>query len=624
MKTTTDTIQNVPFRVIGHSPLNPRSNFNQDTIEELAQSIASKGILQNLVVRPVKANKNGKDYEIIAGERRLRAVEHLVNNDLAGGDFSIPVRVQDCDDLDFLRLSTIENVQREDIHPLDEANAYLALRTAGDSAEAIGRLIGKTKRHVELRLQLTENLEPGVKKAFAKNDVSLAMARVLATVSTKRQKVALKEVKRGAYHTAEDLKDDVYDKMYKTSVAFFPLEQYKGIIVPDEDDPKYSYFDDTDQFLELQNQAIEAKKKQLAKKYTDVLFFGRREYFHRYEYEETKDPKRAIAVIEVEYSGAVEVTEGLAKKIEKASTGGATNKKDDKPKATVDWTKKHLAHVKNVKTRALQTAIANSNETAMRLCCFALMGGDYHCHIKPDAHAAIDHVLSVGVKERLESFRGHFGKQIGKESSGATYPLALADTGGYHDMAGLGELKAYKKIEALKPAELQMLFTSLVAARCGTFTGYEGKLGDRDLAVHLAGTLNVDLRQTWQLDTEYLDGCNKLALLAIINDLGIVKEFGAKGVTKLTLKALREGILSHVQKAKNFDAYIPPSARFGSYGALMTLAQHNIGNQLEAEKKPEKKAKAKVKPAAKKAKPKTAAPKKATKNKARKNKSKNK
>ena len=172
-------------------------------------------MLQNLVVRPVKKPKNGKLYEIIAGERRFRAVEHLVQEGQTDDNFLMPVRVQDCNDLDFLRLSMIENVQREDIHPLDEAMAYAALKKAGDTAEQISGLIGKTKRHVELRIQLVENLEPSARKAFEKDAVTLAMARVLATVSTKRQKVAVKEIKKGYHRTAEQLKDFVYRDMYK-------------------------------------------------------------------------------------------------------------------------------------------------------------------------------------------------------------------------------------------------------------------------------------------------------------------------------------------------------------------------------------------------------------------------
>ena len=94
------------------NPFQPREDFNPQSIEELAQSIREKGVIQPLLVR-----RRGDDYELIAGERRLRAANSL-------GLKEIPIIVRDVTDQDSLELALIENIQREGLNPIEEAHAY--------------------------------------------------------------------------------------------------------------------------------------------------------------------------------------------------------------------------------------------------------------------------------------------------------------------------------------------------------------------------------------------------------------------------------------------------------------------------------------------------------------------
>jgi ParB/RepB/Spo0J family partition protein len=136
----------VPLDHIEANPQQPRLAFDQATLEELAASIREHGVLQPILVRPVGPNT----YQLIAGERRLRASK------LAGLD-SIPALIEEIDDDTALEISIIENLQREDISPLDEAALYDRMVSEhGYSIRKLADKLGKDKGYVENRLRLAD------------------------------------------------------------------------------------------------------------------------------------------------------------------------------------------------------------------------------------------------------------------------------------------------------------------------------------------------------------------------------------------------------------------------------------------------------------------------------------
>jgi ParB/RepB/Spo0J family partition protein len=136
----------VPLDHIEANPQQPRLAFDQDTLDELAASIREHGVLQPILVRPVGPNT----YQLIAGERRLRASK------LAGLD-SIPALIEEIDDDTALEISIIENLQREDISPLDEAAMYDRMVSEhGYSIRKLADKLGKDKGYVENRLRLAD------------------------------------------------------------------------------------------------------------------------------------------------------------------------------------------------------------------------------------------------------------------------------------------------------------------------------------------------------------------------------------------------------------------------------------------------------------------------------------
>ena len=163
---------------------NPRTTFDQAALDDLAASIRQHGVLQPVVVRP---NQTGTGYELIAGGRRLRAaaLAQLV---------AITARIVTLDDQAAHEAAIIENLQREDVHPLDEAEAYERVMALDPliTADAVAAKVGKSATYVYRRLTLLRLL-PDVREAFRQDVITAAHAERLATVPNDRQMEAFEQ-----------------------------------------------------------------------------------------------------------------------------------------------------------------------------------------------------------------------------------------------------------------------------------------------------------------------------------------------------------------------------------------------------------------------------------------------
>jgi ParB family transcriptional regulator, chromosome partitioning protein len=160
----------VPIEFLKPNPRNPRRAFSETELAELASSIKQHGVIQPIIVRPVKGTHDR--FEIIAGERRWRASQ-------AAGLHEVPIVPVDVSDSDALELAIIENVQREDLNALEEAQGYHALadefkRTPDD----IARIVGKSRSHVANMMRLTK-LPAEVQALIASGKLSAGHARAL-------------------------------------------------------------------------------------------------------------------------------------------------------------------------------------------------------------------------------------------------------------------------------------------------------------------------------------------------------------------------------------------------------------------------------------------------------------
>ena len=162
----------IPIEQIEPNPEQPRRDFDLEPLQELAESIRERGILQPLLVREIPEKSN--TYQIIAGERRWRAAQMAQLHE-------VPVILRDFTDEEVLEVAIIENVQREDLNPVDEANGYRQLvERFGHTQEHLAKALGKSRSHVANLMRLLQ-LPEDVQRLLRDGKISSGHARALIT-----------------------------------------------------------------------------------------------------------------------------------------------------------------------------------------------------------------------------------------------------------------------------------------------------------------------------------------------------------------------------------------------------------------------------------------------------------
>ena len=157
-----------PIEFLHPSAMQPRTQFDEDKLEQLAQSIREKGVLQPILVREHRTNKG--EWEIVAGERRWRAAQKAQLHD-------VPIVVRDLSDRDTLEIALIENVQRQDLNPIEEARAYRRLmQEFAYTQETLSDHIGKSRSHIANLLRLLE-LPESVRAMLSDGRLTVGHAR---------------------------------------------------------------------------------------------------------------------------------------------------------------------------------------------------------------------------------------------------------------------------------------------------------------------------------------------------------------------------------------------------------------------------------------------------------------
>ncbi len=169
-----------PVDDIVPNPYQPRVNFSDQELRQLAESVKSQGVLQPLLVRPLAEG----GYELVAGERRLRAAR------LAGLN-TVPVVVKDVSDAEMIEMSIVENIQRENLNPMEEAEAYHRLITEFSlTQEEAAARVGKSRSAVANFLRLRQLPEP-IKASIMEGKLSMGHARALLGAETPAQQTSV-------------------------------------------------------------------------------------------------------------------------------------------------------------------------------------------------------------------------------------------------------------------------------------------------------------------------------------------------------------------------------------------------------------------------------------------------
>ena len=188
------SLRHIPVEFLHASPNNPRKHFADADLEDLAKSIRDKGLLQPLVVRP----RADGDFEIVAGERRWRAAQKA-------GVHEVPVLIRDLSDGEALEIALIENIQRSDLNPLEEARAYgMLLGQFSYTQQQLADSVGKSRSHIANTLRLL-TLPDSVRQMIEDGKLTAGHARTLVATDSPAE-LADRIIKLGlSVREAEDL-----------------------------------------------------------------------------------------------------------------------------------------------------------------------------------------------------------------------------------------------------------------------------------------------------------------------------------------------------------------------------------------------------------------------------------
>ena len=180
-------VTRLPVDLLAPSPYQPRRHFDETALEELSASVREKGVLMPLLVRPDRARAG--HFEIIAGERRWRAAQRAQVHE-------VPVHVSELSDAETLEVALIENLQRQDLSPVEEARGYQRLLDEfGHTQERVGEIVGKSRAHVANTLRLL-NLPFAVLQMLEEGKITAGQVRPLVGVG-RAEEIAREIVKRG-------------------------------------------------------------------------------------------------------------------------------------------------------------------------------------------------------------------------------------------------------------------------------------------------------------------------------------------------------------------------------------------------------------------------------------------
>jgi ParB family chromosome partitioning protein len=499
------TLQTLTIAQIQPSILNPRKYFNDTTIEELAQSIKTDGLLQNLVV--LKPGKSKKKHNIIAGERRFRAISHLIEKGELDKDFPIAVEIREnISEEEALRLATVENVQRENLAPLEEAEALQTLAHGGEKLDDIVSKTGLSVATIRRRLLLL-GLSDNVKNALSERKITLSQAEALTMGSAEYQEDILDDLMNGQSLSASDIKERLTDNLPALSMAIFPKEQYTGDFTKDllaEDN--MTYFNDVDQFFELQKQAAE----NLVADYAQTHDFAELEEgysFHSWNYGKAREGEKGGVIVFFSNNGEVTIHEGLTKKAVHASTACVISEKakDTYPAPLRRYMGMH-------KSLALQAAILGNPRKAKELAvCRKLARFKAHECLPyfeqlQDAPPALL-VLNQESEILLSDLK--------IDVDGETPLWRLLGSSFNHD-----EEAAYDAIQSLTDEQLEAILLFLEVCEFGQDTGDRLDINGDSLFNKIAVDLAIDMRDYWRPDEGFLKRRNKVQLQALMNESG--------------------------------------------------------------------------------------------------------
>ena len=520
------TLKNVALSTLCPSKDNPRRHLDKDAIAGLAESIKTDGVLQNLVVE-----KNGDGmFRVVSGSRRFLALKLLKRQGVIDGDYKVPVEIRSFENGDALRVATIENVQRADLEPIDEAEAFARMLQNGASLDDVSAKAGLSEQTIRRRVVLSDLCDE-VKDAIQKGEVPLGIAEAMTLGTHEQQRSLLSDLREGAELDRESIRDMLCAQRPSVAIAIFPLEKYSGTLTRDLfAEEETTYFDDVDQFFALQKDAVEALAKKHRTKSSWVDVFNSHSV-PWWQYREAKKGKRGGVVINLHPTGAVEVRKGLARHRVKQEVVEVTKETPEAPKERPENSAGLIRYAALHKSIAVQAALLQNPRKAGEVAAVSLLLGllpskrmriDVHpCFTAWDASEKKPKALSSAFAEL-----SRISRMLGIEFDARTRP-SIAN-GSIETSVAL-----YQAVQGLSDDALEQLCTVLVLLSFGQSSIDELDTGE-SLFNRVAADLELNMRSWWTPDAEFLALLRKDQLEAVAIESGAslrmakLKSYGKK------------------------------------------------------------------------------------------------
>lgn len=566
------TIERVKLSDLSPNPNNPRKSYKQDSIKELAASILANGLLQ----APSAKKLRGKKREIIFGSRRYYAHMYLVETGALTADHEIDVDVkEDVTEQHAKELALIENVQREDMNPVDEAEAFADLVKSGAELADIAARVGKSEMTIRRRLALA-GLCKEAKSALRKDEITLSVAEALTIGTSAQQREIVADIRSGSEMDADDVRQSLLEDRASVAHAIFPIERYKGRIAADLfQQAETSYFDDFSQFLTLQKQAVEEKAEELRQTSAWVEVF---EGWHcaTHLYDRSKAKKSGV-IIHMTPNGKVEIHTGLRKREVAPSVREAI--REENAKVRPEYAEPVKRYFNAHKTVAVQAAILSSPRTARILAVVGMMTYAQNIGVSTNKSAGLSFFArnadtTSPSYQQIEEQARYFARALGRDPGKMTEPGAGIE---YFTRSYGSSATVYDTVKALSDADLEGLHLFLTTI---TFCATKDENLDgstNSLFNTVANDLGVNMVECWRPDAFFLSKRNRTQLEAIMQEAGMPAISGKAKKSELVDIAAARFAAGSTEETRN---WLPGAMMFPATGPdVEVYASHDDGDK---------------------------------------------
>lgn len=528
---------------------NPRRSYDKKAIEGLAQSIKKDGLIHNLTVEPLSGGK----YRVVAGQRRFLALQHLNKKGEIERSYKVPVRLDkkaSAGDLD--RLATVENVQREALDAIDEAEVFAKLFKGGATLDDVSADTGVSPPTIKRRVALAD-LVPEVKAAVRAKAVTLSVAEALTLATPEQQKTWLKDLKRNPGLNARYVRSSILEAKPSAAIAIFDLARYTGTYTNDLfADKEATHFDDRDQFLALQKEAVEALAEQYRRSFSWVEV-NTEHMVSWWQYREAKKKDQAGVVIHFAPSGRVEIRKNLARPtVDPKATAAKTDAKK-KNKERPAFSKSTLRYANAHKTLAMQMALLENPRKAKEATAILLLGGSKGAAIHLKAHEALRelarHPGSSNAYELIDICARKLIGKLGLRTEGdGEVPSWARLHATRHDWQ-----QVISGIRSLNGIELDALIALLVIL-CFGIERMEGQEPQESFFSGLVKDLTLDMRTVWTPDEVFLSGLRRDDLVKVAEESGAMRKQAR--LTSASKKELVAGLVAYFKRTADPKAQL--------------------------------------------------------------------